>query len=1016
MSKILGLDLGTNSIGWALVDDSEKKIIGMGSRIIPMGDTKTEYEQGATISRNAQRRTLRSSRRMNKRFKLRRNKLLYVLNEIDCLPDQFIFKNGIPESNKIQELELQPISKGSLQLDSVGYYESRVTALTEPVTKKKFGKILYGFNSLRGYAGGDNEEDIASIDDNENKANKSETFVRRVEIKKVEKTDIKFKPKKKDNDSELNKYKVLFLLDNEEKEAITELQNLEAETEEELEIRIKRTKSETTITLHLPNKTSWRKEMENNEEKLKDKSLTISELILSELRNDRYKKVRNQVFLRHRYQEEFDKVWEEQAKHYQFLNNCPKEKLNKIANYLFPGVKETQEKLREEAIDKGLYHIIRNQIIYYQRPIKPQTDLIRKCSFEKDEPVIPISHPLFQEFRCWKQINNLNITTKEEVWNDKKRKKIYQYTETQLTKEQKINIYEKLTSQKSVGYNDIRNILNIKKDDKSTYINGISPKEKFVGLETIYSITKVLGYKPDDDKIIGIWNSLYNSTGSEYDINSDKIKALKEYVSEDQALELAKKIKFVKRYGNLSEKAIKRILPLMQCKEAIVDNDAILKFNSIKSGEYINDIEDYVKEYIYKNDEIDNGMMEYMALSFIYGRHTKSEVQIQIKNYHEIKYKERKLRNPIVEQLCNESMQIIKSIWKKYSLDMSDLKINVELARDLKNSAAERAKIDERQKANKTINETIKQRLLELKKYSPDNLETYKIWSKQSIEEYPKFKKAKDPTQEEKETLRLWEEQKCVSPYTNKPIPLSRLFDKNEYNIDHIIPKQRFFDDSSSNKVICERSINIEKNNRTAWEYITNQNSGYEILGIEEYLNHINKNYYSKKKKNLLAKKIPNDFINRQLKDTQYISVAVRDELALIVGSDNVNSTTGEITDFLRSRWGLKKLFMEQTEERFKRMELWDNQRKWIERYDNEDGKNIYKIRYWSKRYDHRHHAIDALVVALTDKSDIYKLNNLNKELQDWLVNNKEQIGLNTEDNEGILESCFNLFVKKREN
>ncbi|MEG2318607.1 MAG: hypothetical protein RSB85_07210, partial [Rikenellaceae bacterium] len=214
---------------------------------------------------------------------------------------------------------------------------------------------------------------------------------------------------------------------------------------------------------------------------------------------------------------------------------------------------------------------------------------------------------------------------------------------------------------------------------------------------------------------------------------------------------------------------------------------------------------------------------------------------------------------------------------------------------------------------------------------------------------------------------------------------------------------------------ICERSINIEKNNRTAWEYITNQNSKYEILGIKEYLNHINKNYYSKKKKNLLAKKIPNDFINRQLKDTQYISVAVRDELALIVGSDNVNSTTGEITDFLRSRWGLKKLFMEQTEERFKRMELWDNQRKWIERYDNEDGKNIYKIRYWSKRYDHRHHAIDALVVALTDNSDIYKLNNLNKELQDWLVKNKEQIGLNTEDNEGILESFLNLDEQKRE-
>ena len=68
MKKILGLDLGTNSIGWAVVNTDENgtpmHIEGMGSRIIPMGSDKIDYEKGATITKNADRRTKRSARRM----------------------------------------------------------------------------------------------------------------------------------------------------------------------------------------------------------------------------------------------------------------------------------------------------------------------------------------------------------------------------------------------------------------------------------------------------------------------------------------------------------------------------------------------------------------------------------------------------------------------------------------------------------------------------------------------------------------------------------------------------------------------------------------------------------------------------------------------------------------------------------------------------------------------------------------------------------------------------------------
>ena len=83
--------------------------------------------------------------------------------------------------------------------------------------------------------------------------------------------------------------------------------------------------------------------------------------------------------------------------------------------------------------------------------------------------------------------------------------------------------------------------------------------------------------------------------------------------------------------------------------------------------------------------------------------------------------------------------------------------------------------------------------------------------------------------------------------------------------------------------------------------------------------------------------------------------------------------------------------------------------------FDKEKGKHIYEIKNWSKRYDHRHHAIDALVVALTEQSHIQRLNNLNKYLQDELTNRKDEFNLEVKEDETIIEAFFNLEEKRRE-
>lgn len=115
MKKILGLDLGANSIGWALIkQDFDKKtgeILGMGSRIIPMSqDILGEFGRGNSVSQTAERTRLRSARRLRERYLLRRERLHRVLNVMGFLPehytDEIDFKKRLGKFKKETEPKL----------------------------------------------------------------------------------------------------------------------------------------------------------------------------------------------------------------------------------------------------------------------------------------------------------------------------------------------------------------------------------------------------------------------------------------------------------------------------------------------------------------------------------------------------------------------------------------------------------------------------------------------------------------------------------------------------------------------------------------------------------------------------------------------------------------------------------------------------------------------------------------------------------------------------------------------
>lgn len=86
MAKILGLDLGTNSIGWAIVDDVQNKILGIGSRIFPMGVENLGEGEGREMSKNAGRTGARGVRRQFFRRRLRKKILLKALSENKMCP------------------------------------------------------------------------------------------------------------------------------------------------------------------------------------------------------------------------------------------------------------------------------------------------------------------------------------------------------------------------------------------------------------------------------------------------------------------------------------------------------------------------------------------------------------------------------------------------------------------------------------------------------------------------------------------------------------------------------------------------------------------------------------------------------------------------------------------------------------------------------------------------------------------------------------------------------------------
>lgn len=811
MKKILGLDLGVGSIGWAMVsmNDEKNEILGMGSRIVPLvTDEKDKFSTGGSFSKNQKRTLNRQMRRQLDRYQMRRKNLTRFLIAHNMMPGPDLLSCGQAE-----------------------LWQMRANAAGEKVTLQQLGRVMYHLNQRRGYKSGRLEKN----------ADKKET--------------------------------------------------------------------------------DYVAEVLSRHSKLKEEGLTIGQHFNRMLTENPDFRIKNQVFPRVAYEEEFDRIMAEQKKHY------------------------------PELITEGLIDVLRNQIIYYQRPLKSQKGLVRVCEFagknitdKKGKEVFggpkvaPKSSPLFQLSKIWQTINNLNINNK---YNEK----------FEISIEQKRQIANKLHEKETLSANDLRKVLGI--GNAQDWIFNKQIQKGLQGNLTFIRLAKVLGddhpllkmelksvENPDKEALLvekktgeikvvlpyreldpvvekeplyQLWHTIYSIK----DEQECKVALMKRFeLDEAKAEELAKIDFNVGGFGDMSSKALRKILPYLM-----------------------------------------DGFIYSEACELAGFDHSRSKTS-EVKHRLELLPKNR-LRQPIVEKILNQMINVVNAVVDQWG---SPDEIRVELARELKQSKDERNEtykaLNKRERENKDI--ALKLRELNVKE-SRNNIIKYRLFQEISGDE------AKVNAT-------------CV--YCGRAFGISAALNGNEVDVEHIIPRSLLYDDSQSNKTLSHRACNLEKGNRTAYDFIAAKGTAE----LNMYIERVNKLFkdgkinFTKRTRLLTpASKIPDDFIERQIRETQYISRQSKEILSQVCPS--VWVTTGQVTERLRYLWGwndvLHNLHFPAYKAAAKQFpEL-------IQRVEQQTGSGtrwVEQIKDWDKRNDHRHHAIDALVVACTQQGFIQRMNNLSKE------------------------------------
>ena len=978
MKKILGLDLGTNSIGWAMVNEAENaqeksSIIKLGVRTIHYDNfvsTETGKESkepvkdfcgGKGISCNAGRTLKRSMRRNLQRYKLRRENLIAILKEHHFITDVTILsENGnnttfetysLRAKAATEEISLQEFARVLLMINKKrGYKSSRKAKSTEEgqlIDGMEVAKQLYENNltpgqlSLNLLKQGKKYLPDFYRSDLQTEFDKLWNFQKQFYpelLSDTLKEDLKGKNKSQTWAICAKPFKIVGIKRN-TKGAELKFENYQWRTNaltekidlEELAIVLQE------VNGQINNASGYLGNISDRSKELYFNNMTVGQFQMAQLDKNPNYSLKNQVFYRQDYLNEFERIWETQAKFH----------------------KELTPELKKE---------IRDIVIFYQRPLKSQKGLISFCEFESQHieveidgkkktktiglRVCPKSSPLFQEFKIWQILNNVQVISEK--------------SKRYLSQEEKEALFVELNYKEKLSKNDALKLLF--KNNKELDLNfkelegNRTQAELFKAYQTIVEITghgehdfskmesssaieivtdvfTALGFNTKilkfDSSLDGkafelqpmyqLWHLLYFFEGDKTELgNGNLIAKLQEkYNFDKESATILAGITFQPDYGSLSSKAMRKILPFMK-----------------EGNEY-------------------SLACEYAGYRHSKNSLTKEEIQNKVLKDKLELIPRNSLRNPVVEKILNQMVNVVNGIVEEYG---KPDEIRIELARELKKSAKEREEMTKKINASSKLHDEYT-KILQKEPFCLTHV------SRNDIIRYKLYLELKDNG--------------FHTLYSNTYIPQEKLFSK-EFDIEHIIPQAKLFDDSFSNKTLEARQVNLEKSNVTAFDFVE---SKYGIDELQKYQNRIDKLLADKaiskaKHDKLLMKEsdIPSGFINRDLRDSQYIAKKAKEILENIVRF--VVPTTGSITDRLREDWQLVDVMQELNWDKYDKLGL-------TEIIEGRDGQRIRRIKEWTKRNDHRHHAMDALTIAFTKRSFIQYLNNLNARVQkgvdDWI-------------------------------
>jgi CRISPR-associated endonuclease Csn1 len=348
------------------------------------------------------------------------------------------------------------------------------------------------------------------------------------------------------------------------------------------------------------------------------------------------------------------------------------------------------------------------------------------------------------------------------------------------------------------------------------------------------------------------------------------------------------------KFHSLSLKALRVIVPLME--SGLRYDEAVAK-TEYKHHSVLNKGIDLKQKFLppfYIGRDLKTGRMEF-----------KEDLDVP--------------RNPVVIRAINQARKVVNALVKTYG---APHEVHIEMARDLSRSFDERRQIKKDQDEFKTRNENEKHGFKEAFSCEPSGVE-FEKW-------------------------RLYKEQGGKCAYSLEPIDLNRLLEKGYVEIDHALPESRSFDNSRNNKVIVLAHENRNKGNATPYEYLDGANSSERWRRFVAFVEG-NKSYRMAKRTRLLRKNFGEEeaksFRDRNLNDTRYICKFFKNyvETYLQLAADSQSQrcvvVSGQLTSFLRARWGLVKV-----------------------REDSD-----------------RHHAMDAVVVAACTHSMVARLTSYNK-------------------------------------